>query len=158
MKKETLMQRSQVGHFRILNWTKARVHVVFIILASLVHHLFIILSFVFVLPPSAALYSDAHVPRENVYFLRMSENEKKMVRRRVVSYWRDLGRTDIIYKVLLQLKKLSDSLPMTQHPVRVNEPAAGPTKIDIELTSDHFSWNFLLFLVINKCIPQEGLF
>ena len=47
---------------------------------------------------------------ENVYFLRMSENEKKRVRRRVVFYWRDLGRTDIIYKVLLQLEGLYESL------------------------------------------------
>ena len=39
---------------------------------------------------------------ENVYFLRMSENEKKRVRRRVVLQSKDFLRTDIIYKVLLQ--------------------------------------------------------
>ena len=62
---------------------------------------------------------------ENVYFMRMSENEKKRVRRRVVFYWRDLVCTDIIYKVLLQLKKLSESLPMTQHPSGCMSPRQG---------------------------------
>ena len=56
---------------------------------------------------------------ENVYFLRMSENEKKRVRRRVVLQGKDFLCADIIYKVLLQLRKALRVTYWNSAPVRV---------------------------------------
>ena len=65
---------------------------------------------------------------ENVYFMRMRENDKKMVRRRVVLQGKDFLRADIIYKVLLQLRNALRVTYWGSASVRVHEPPAGPPK------------------------------